>query len=124
LSFDTNFKTVPKSFVFKTDRVKLVQVITNLLANAFKFTEKGSVNFSCIKKQKKIEIVVADTGIGIEARDLERVFDRFFQTNQLKTGTGLGLAICKSLVLAMGGQISAASKPGSGSVFTISLPIN
>jgi signal transduction histidine kinase len=94
-----------------TDKCKLRQVLTNLLSNAFKFTETGSVCIKVIKseEQPNIEITVADTGIGIEISPRELLLEPFVQEDgsiqRRYGGTGLGLAICKRLVELMGGKI-------------------
>jgi PAS domain S-box-containing protein len=110
------------------DETKLVQVISNLLNNSFKFTSKGKVEFGYSVKGKMIEFYVKDTGKGISQEYLDKIFDRFYQVensmNQKTEGTGLGLSICKGYVELMGGKIWAESEPGSGSVFYFTLPFN
>jgi signal transduction histidine kinase/ligand-binding sensor domain-containing protein/CheY-like chemotaxis protein/AraC-like DNA-binding protein len=107
---------------------RLQQVISNLLSNAVKFTpEGGEVSLSTDHKRGGLEIKVRDTGIGIPADMLPKVFDRFFQVEDHSTrrgaGTGIGLALAKELVQLMSGKISVDSQPGSGTTFTILLPI-
>jgi light-regulated signal transduction histidine kinase (bacteriophytochrome) len=112
-----------------TDKCKLRQVLTNLLSNAFKFTETGSVCIKIIKseEQPNIEITVADTGIGIEISPRELLLEPFVQEDgsiqRRYGGTGLGLAICKRLVELMGGKIQLDS-PGKnqGTTVTVTLP--
>jgi light-regulated signal transduction histidine kinase (bacteriophytochrome) len=112
-----------------TDQCKLRQILTNLLSNAFKFTETGSVRMKIIKPQEQpnIEITVADTGIGIEISQRELLLEPFVQEDgSIKRrygGTGLGLAICKRLVELMGGKIQLDS-PGKnqGTTVTVTLP--
>lgn len=112
-----------------TDKCKLRQVLTNLLSNAFKFTETGSVCIKVIKpeKQPNIEIMVADSGIGIEISPRELLLEPFVQEDgSIKRrygGTGLGLAICKRLIELMGGKIQLDS-PGKnqGTIVTVTLP--
>ncbi len=113
------------------DPVKLHQVLTNLLANAFKFTEKGSVRVICKQVEKNKDTIllcfdVKDTGIGIEKDQLRALFSPFTQasksTTRLYGGTGLGLTICKQIVDLMSGQISLHSEPGVGTTFSFSLP--
>jgi PAS domain S-box-containing protein len=110
-----------------TDETKLIQVLSNLINNSLKFTEKGSVIIGYEIKGKALEFFVRDTGKGIKQEDQERIFDRFFQAdepgNNKTEGTGLGLAICKGLVELMGGRIWATSKPGKGSEFRFSIPV-
>ncbi|MEM7762287.1 MAG: ATP-binding protein, partial [Cyanobacteria bacterium P01_A01_bin.40] len=104
------------------DQIKLKQVVTNLLNNAFKFTQQGEINLKAIAKTKTtssvgkpvVEISVSDTGIGIEPDKQANIFDAFIQEDgsirRRYGGTGLGLTICKQLVELMGGQISLLSK--------------
>ncbi len=109
------------------DRDKLIQVIINLISNAVKFTDKGSVTCKVYKKQDEIIVSVIDTGIGIALEDYSAVFEQFKQvggdtlTDKPK-GTGLGLPICKEIVEHHGGQIWLESEVGKGSIFSFSLP--
>ncbi|MGE4536463.1 MAG: ATP-binding protein [Desulfovibrio sp.] len=109
------------------DRDRLIQVLVNLVSNALKFTEQGSVTCRARAENGYVVIDVADTGIGIPEADQHKVFEKFNQigatlTNKPK-GTGLGLAICKHIVESHGGRISYVSRFGSGSTFTFALPI-
>jgi PAS domain S-box-containing protein len=113
--------------VLKTDRNRLIQVYSNLLDNAFKFTHKGSIRFGVSRDlADHYELFVADTGIGIPKEKHEVIFDRFTQAGRdiAKTygGTGLGLSIVKKLLTLMGGTISVDSEPGHGTRFTFTLP--
>ena len=110
---------------------RIRQVVTNLCGNAIKFTESGyvllNVTGDCRGDHFDVRIDVTDTGIGIPEQQLERIFDEFTQAESSTTrrfgGTGLGLAISRRLAKAMGGQITALSTVGSGSTFTIHLPM-
>uniref|UniRef100_I2Q125 histidine kinase n=1 Tax=Desulfovibrio sp. U5L TaxID=596152 RepID=I2Q125_9BACT len=109
------------------DRDRLIQVLVNLVSNALKFTERGSVTCRARLEGHYIVVDVADTGIGIPEGEQHKVFEKFNQigatlTNKPK-GTGLGLAICKHIVESHGGRIFYVSKPGAGSTFTFTLPI-
>ena len=110
------------------DAHRLMQVLNNLLNNAFKFTETGRVTlkFSC-RIGKPVQIEVSDTGIGMDSSQVSRVFDSFEQADGSMTrrfgGTGLGLSIVRQLVTLMGGTIAAESALGAGSVFRILLPL-
>ncbi|HQE54413.1 ATP-binding protein, partial [Tenuifilum sp.] len=112
------------------DRMRLRQVLTNLINNALKFTDKGKVEFgyNINSETNEFEFFVSDTGIGIAKDKQEIIFQRFRQayTDITKQygGTGLGLAICKSLVELMGGRIWVESETGKGSTFRFTLPIN
>jgi signal transduction histidine kinase len=109
------------------DGEKLGQIVINLLSNAVKFTAHGgTIQLACAVVGDDVEISVSDNGRGIDAGDLERIFEPFVQVEMGPTrtvaGTGLGLAISRDLAQAMGGTISVESTPGAGSVFTIRLP--
>lgn len=114
--------------VINSDPARLRQVLVNLVNNAIKFTEQGEVlvQVSLDQKTHELHFAVKDTGIGIAADKMDRLFQTFSQvdssTSRLYGGTGLGLAIAKRLVEAMGGQISASSTPYIGSTFTFFLP--
>jgi PAS domain S-box-containing protein len=116
----------------ESDPVRLRQVVGNLLANALKFTARGSVTLRARAVGQdgpavRVRVEVEDTGIGVAREDLPRLFSMFEQADQTTTrrfgGTGLGLAIAKRLVEAMGGAIGAASRPGVGSTFWCELPL-
>lgn len=108
------------------DRRRVEQILLNLISNAIKFTEKGSVRIECEPEDGKITIKVIDTGIGIRTEDTETIFKAFRQIDSGITrkyeGTGLGLSICKRLVELMGGKIWVTSVWGSGSTFGFNLP--
>jgi signal transduction histidine kinase len=108
------------------DPMRLRQVLLNLLSNACKFTEKGEVTLFARRGGQQLEFRVRDTGIGIEADQLPRLFQEFHQAGVAKHqkygGTGLGLAISRRLVILMGGEIEATSEKGKGSEFTVRLP--
>lgn len=112
---------------FLGDPVRLGQVVANLVSNAVKFTESGGVSVKVAFDGAELRIDVADTGVGFPAEVAERLFERFTQAEasiaRRYGGTGLGLSICRSIVQQMGGEISAASEPGHGSVFTVRLPL-
>lgn len=109
------------------DRDRLIQVVINLISNAVKFTEAGSVNCKAKKTGDVITVSVMDTGIGIDREDQDKVFEKFKQVGDVLTekpkGTGLGLPICKQIVEHHGGRIWVESEPGKGSIFSFTLPI-
>ena len=113
---------------FKTDKVKLKQILINLIGNAFKFTEHGSVEFGCKLENDLLIFHVSDTGIGIPEDKHEYIFDRFAQLHQSVNrnigGTGLGLSIAKALTGLLGGKMWLHSEPGKGSAFYFSIPYN
>jgi len=116
--------TLPRAIV--TDQTKLRQVLVNLLGNAAKFTDAGQVTLTVSELPAgRLEFVVSDTGIGIEADKLEEIFDPFKQAKAatLKGGTGLGLAISRRLVEALGGYLGVESTVGQGSRFWFSIPL-
>ena len=108
------------------DPTKLRQILLNLLTNAIKFTDSGSVVLESGKCEQTVEIVVRDTGIGIAPKDHDRVFDTFWQVEQKSTrkvgGTGLGLSVSRQLARLMNGELTVASNLGEGSAFTLRLP--
>jgi len=111
----------------ETDSHRLRQVLGNLLSNAVKFTSNGSVTLGCETREGYLHLSVADTGPGIAAPQLPRVFEEFRQADSSSTrqagGTGLGLAICRRLVRLLGGELRVWSRPGKGSRFTVLLPL-
>ena len=108
------------------DGPKLKQVLLNLLGNAIKFTETGSVRVTAERQGAELRISVRDTGIGVPVEDTERIFESFTQGKSgisgKYQGTGLGLAICRQLVEMHGGRIWVKSTPGQGSTFTFTIP--
>ncbi|HLI66204.1 MAG TPA: ATP-binding protein [Caulobacteraceae bacterium] len=130
LAFEARIAPVAEAKV-TGDAVRLRQVVTNLLSNAVKFTEAGQVTLQVEAERTlemvKLKLVVRDTGIGFDAKAGARLFRRFEQADGSTTrrfgGTGLGLAISRSIAEAMGGTLSAASEPGKGSAFTLTLEL-
>ena len=109
--------------------MRLRQILLNLLSNACKFTKQGEVALrvrQVIDRREWIEFAVIDTGIGMTPEQLARLFEEFSQADSSTTrrfgGTGLGLAITRKLARMMGGDVTVASKPGKGSVFSVRLP--
>jgi signal transduction histidine kinase len=112
----------------QADPARLRQVLTNLVSNAIKYTpDGGRVRLSARSDDGRVLVQVADTGIGISAEDMPRVFDRFFRAQNVVLqeieGTGLGLSIVKSLVERHGGQVWLESAPGEGTTFYFTLPL-
>ena len=110
--------------IINTDRIRLSQVIINFTNNALKFTSKGSIEMGYRIEEASDEIYfyVKDTGIGIPADKIDKVFERFVKLNSFIKGTGLGLAICRVIVERLGGVIGAESKEGEGSCFWFKIP--
>ncbi len=108
------------------DRARLDQVIANLIDNALKYTERGSVRVSLQGDAAVVRCEVRDTGPGIPPADQVRIFERFYRVDKARSrekgGTGLGLAIVKHIVLLHGGSVAVESTPGSGSTFRFEIP--
>jgi PAS domain S-box-containing protein len=116
-----------ENIMIRTDRVKLSRILGNLINNAIKFTDTGSVKVTAERvADGSIQIAVQDTGPGIAPENQERIFDEFFQLRapgrDSSKGSGLGLAICRRLIEAMGGKITVRSQVGQGSTFSVMLP--
>jgi signal transduction histidine kinase len=111
-----------------TDPRHLRQILLNLVANAIKFTERGSVTVVAKRDGDKVAISVEDTGIGIAGTDLDRIFEEFEQVrpsgrgDSMQRGTGLGLAIARKMARLLGGDVAVISQLGRGSCFTVTLP--
>ena len=111
-----------------TDATKLEEILQNLIGNAFKFTPQGQIRLRVrnLRELARVEFTIADTGIGIEAQDMDRIFSAFEQIKEAHTGdfngVGLGLNIVKKYLELMNGDIRVESHPGEGSTFTFSLP--
>jgi CheY-like chemotaxis protein len=110
----------------ETDETKLIQILTNLINNALKFTKSGNIEFGYSIKDDFVEFMVSDTGIGISKDNQSKIFERFYQVESSITrqygGTGLGLSICRAYARLLKGEIIVESKPGSGSIFYLTLP--
>lgn len=120
----------PEAGTMHSDQVKIRQVLLNLLSNACKFTDKGTITLQVYREAsaagERINFVVRDTGIGIREADLSRLFEAFVQVDSSHSrqyqGTGLGLALCKRMCQLLGGRIQATSTFGEGSEFSFWLP--
>jgi len=110
------------------DRRRLEQVLVNLLGNAVKFTDQGSVSVRASSAEGRIRVEVADTGIGIDAAHKDKLFRPFSQIDtglaRAHEGTGLGLSVSRHLIELMGGTIDVESAPGAGSTFFFTLPVD
>ena len=115
-------KQIPECHIY-TDKNRFMQVITNFINNALKFTHEGTIalGYEQISSQK-IRFYVRDTGVGIPASKINSVFERFVKLNNFVQGTGLGLSICKSIITQMEGEIGVDSTEGAGSCFWFTLP--
>jgi signal transduction histidine kinase/CheY-like chemotaxis protein len=121
------FDVAPSVPVLHTDEDKLVQVLRNLVGNALKFTRAGEVAVTAEPADDAVAFRISDTGVGIAAGDLERIFDEFAQVpgehQRAHEGTGLGLPLSRKLVEALGGRIDVVSEPGVGTTFNVLLPV-
>ncbi len=118
---------IPKSDIFIIgDSFLMEEVLTNLLDNAYKYTEKGKIVVSLRKEKNNAILTVSDTGIGIPSNSIERIFERFYVVDKSRSrqtgGTGLGLSIVKHIILLHSGNIKVESEEGKGSEFIITLP--
>ncbi len=102
---------------------RIIQIISNLLSNATKFTPKGEIHFGYREKEDFVEFYVKDSGIGIPAARIATIFRRFGKVDDFVQGTGLGLTLCRMLVEKMGGRIWLRSQEGQGSRFYFTLPL-
>ncbi len=117
---------MPERLVIKSDERRTKQVIMNLVSNAIKFTDIGEIEIKAAKKDEGVDISVRDNGIGIEKKDIDKLFkafSRIYNKDMLKEGTGLGLYLSRKIADLLGGEISAKSKFGRGSKFTFKLPL-
>ncbi len=120
-------KARDEDFIFRTDPIRLKQVLNNLIGNAVKFTDNGSISFGYKIIDNKVEFFVKDTGIGIKSEQMEIVFQRFMQiennSTKLYGGTGLGLAISKNLVELLGGKMWVESEENKETNFHFTIPL-
>ncbi|MCK5148898.1 response regulator, partial [bacterium] len=126
-SVELNFNAPEKDTEFWFDPVKIDKIFINLISNAIKFTSAGGHVEVCMTVEDKAEITVRDNGRGIASEHLPHVFDRFYQAGEdyvkNQAGSGIGLALTRELVLLHHGEITAESKAGKGSTFTVRLPL-
>ncbi len=112
----------------RADELRMEQAVVNLVENAIKYTDRGSVSVILCVEENSAVLSVSDTGIGIPKEALEHVFERFYRVDKARSrgtgGTGLGLAIVEKTILLHGGSIDVESKPGEGTTFIVRLPID
>jgi len=118
----------PKIPEMKLDKDKFSTILVNLLGNAAKYTpEKGNVTMRAACDETHLTIEVEDTGVGITAAELPRIFEKFFRSSdprvQCENGTGLGLSLTQELVRLHGGLLNVRSQPNQGTCFTIRIPL-
>jgi PAS domain S-box-containing protein len=126
IPINVNLGLPDKEAVINTDATKLIQILSNLINNALKFTRQGHIDFGYVLKNGYLEFTVRDTGMGIPAAHLDRIFERFYQVNGTVSrqygGTGLGLSICKAYIELFGGEIWVESREGEGTSFFFTIP--
>jgi heavy metal sensor kinase len=117
--------SVPAGLALIGDSDSLIRLFVNLLDNAVKYTEHGSISLRAGTKDHRLRVVISDTGVGISPQHLPHIFDRFYRADASRAsrGTGLGLAIALEIAQAHGGTIKVNSRAGAGTTFTVSLPI-
>ncbi|MDO0821933.1 ATP-binding protein [Desulfosporosinus nitroreducens] len=128
LEYQCEILSIENNMIIKSDRLKIKQILINLISNAIKYSEKGTIKIQVDRILNDYCIKVKDQGIGIAAENLQNIFDEFRQVDGSYTrkagGTGLGLSITKNLVELLGGRIEVTSSLGMGSCFTVYLPID
>jgi signal transduction histidine kinase len=122
---DVTLTTPGRALQGAWDRLRLEQIFSNLLSNAFKYGPGRPVEISVSRSRANVVVEVVDGGPGIPAPDLERIFGRFERSaaNRHQSGLGLGLYVCRNLVEAHCGEIAVRNEPGAGARFTVRLPI-
>jgi signal transduction histidine kinase len=123
LNLELAEKTTETGSIVMGDRVEMRRVLTNIVGNAIKFTDKGSIEIRSRLTPTTITIDIQDTGPGISKQDQAILFERFRQGKHQRSGSGLGLYLSRCIVEAHQGRIDVTSEPGQGSTFTIHLPV-
>jgi signal transduction histidine kinase len=120
--------TMPDTLLIKSDERRTKQIVTNLVSNAIKFTDKGVIGLKVVNNGRKVEVSVEDTGIGIKEEDMNRLFKAFSRIYvegvPIREGTGLGLYLSKKIANLLGCDLTAKSEFGKGSKFTFTVPLN
>lgn len=112
----------PDPVTLTVDKLRLNQVITNLVNNAVKFTNEGIITVGYTRDREQVRIFVTDTGMGIPEEEQAQIFERFYKKHNDIQGAGIGLSLCKNIVEHYGGRIEVASEVGKGTTFTVVLP--
>jgi PAS domain S-box-containing protein len=124
---DVRFQAPDSPWLVETDGSKIGRILGHLLNNAVKFTDDGRIEVHATLEDGWIVMTVRDTGVGIEARYLEQIFEPFWQIDSSRTrrheGTGLGLSVARQLTRLMGGEINVTSTPGNGTEFRVAIPV-
>lgn len=111
-----------QKYIIDWDKNRLLQLYTNFLTNAIKFTQAGKITMGLSIRKNEIKIYVSDTGKGIAKEHIAKLFDRFYKADEFTQGTGLGMSICKSITDRAGGKIGVDSVEGKGSTFWATIP--
>jgi len=116
---------LPPKIPFMGDMDSIIRLFVNLLDNAIKYTEKGTVTLSAFQENRQMHVTVSDTGVGIPSEHLPFIFERFYRVESARSsaGTGLGLAIARQIAQAHGGEIKVESVPNAGATFSVILPL-
>ncbi|MDF9831503.1 sensor histidine kinase [Parabacteroides sp. PF5-6] len=118
--FDENLPSV----LLKTDKERIIQVLFHLLDNAKKYTTEGHITLSYhLLGDQEVKVEIADTGIGLDNREIQKIFSHFYKADSFKQGLGLGLSIAKKTIMDLGGHLGVDSTPGKGSRFWFTLPL-
>lgn len=120
---DISFTSHMDECVVYTEKNRVMQVISNFLNNALKFTREGHIHFGYEEQENGLRFFVSDTGKGIPVEKQGEIFKRFVKLDSFTNGTGLGLAICQTIVRKLGGEIGVYSEEGKGSTFWFTLPV-
>ena len=120
---DISFTSHVNECVVYTEKNRVMQVISNFLNNALKFTSEGHIHFGYEEQANGLRFFVSDTGKGIPSEKQAEIFKRFVKLDSFTNGTGLGLAICQTIVRKLGGEIGVLSEEGKGSTFWFTLPV-
>ena len=122
-NIDISFTSHMDKCVIYTEKNRVMQVISNFLNNALKFTDEGHIHFGYEERENGLRFFVSDTGKGIPAEKQDEIFKRFVKLDSFTNGTGLGLAICQTIVHKLGGEIGVISEENQGSTFWFTLPV-
>jgi signal transduction histidine kinase len=117
---------VPQDMTLRADRVRLRQVVANLVDNAIKYTPSGGrVEIDVARVDQQAMLLIRDTGVGIPVDELPRIWDRLYRGDKSRSqrGLGLGLSLVRAIVQAHQGWVEASANPGGGSIFTLYLPL-
>ena len=129
MSFRVALNFEDEAIPIKSDPKMLEQIFVNLITNAIyavkeKGTEKGRISVKTSRAGPKMEITISDNGTGIPEEDQKKIFDLFYTTKPPGKGTGLGIPICRNIINKLGGDISFESQEGTGTTFTIRIPVS